>query len=740
MTKEKKAKPAKAAKPLKVKLPPVFRKRYTEKQYKKKILGKLFIAADKAFIESLYATAPDPKKGDARYALDPALIKDKKTMKRVASIGKEIKRQKGRINLGNVVAALVCCLVLVLTLVVFRNQIARVAIVSSMQAAFGAKCDVRAIDVNLLDAHFGVEGLAQASRDDPMKNLFEAGKIDVKFSLLELTRGKFVAENVEITGVTWGTARATSGKLPPRAEKKYSEKKKNAKPNPVQEKLSAEFNRLKSGISVGSGISAVKDQLDPAKYIEQEKASLLSPAVVAEVQATVPALTEKWSARAVDARKKADAAMADAKTVSAIKPQSLKTAAEVKAALDAVTKAADTSKDALAFAQTASKEIGADTATVKELSSRAEKAIAADSARLKGLAASVKSINLQTGSRAVSGLFDSFVVGTLGTYYPYYQKGMGALAMMQASSKDKKEKGESLKDKSGALTRLPGRDLSFGSGSMPSFAMRRVKLSAGDASGNLAGSANAENVTNDQERLGAPTTFAAAFAHGSMAEKVSGKIDFRATSTELVNAGFDVGGYPVTIPSAGSGVPGVSGKLGTVGTLIAMPDGTLIIETTVRVKESTLTVPSFDPEFLHSMYADVLSGIKTVDLGVKATISPEGEVSVQVSSGIDKVVNEALQAGIARQVERVKAEVKKYAENWIADQKKAYSSEIAQFTDVSSKVTGALADAKSGGKAIDAKKAELEARGKEIAAGAVKQGLDKAPVPDAVKGTLDKLW
>jgi len=734
MTKEK------TVKPLKVKIPPVFRKRYTEAQYKKKILGKLFIAADKAFVESLYATEMDPKKGGTRYVLDASLIKDKKTMKRVAAIGKEIKKQKGRINLGNVIAALACCLVLVLTLVVFRNQIARAVIVSSMQGAFGAKCEVRSLDVNLLDTHFGIEGLAQASREDPMKNLFEAGKIDVKFDLLELSRGKLVAENVEITGVTWGTARATSGKLPPRAEKKFAERQKNAKPNPVQEKLSAEFNRLKSGISVGSGISAVKDQLDPAKYIEQEKASLLSPAVVAEVQAIVPALTDKWSARADDARKKADAAMADAKAVSAIKPQTMKTAAEVKSALDTVTKAADTSKDALAFAQTASKEIGTDTATVRDLSAKAEKAIAADSARLKGLAASVKSINLQTGSRAVSGLFDSFIAGTLGTYYPYYQKGMSALAMMQSSSKDKKEKGESLKDKANALSRLPGRDLSFGSGSMPSFAMRRVKLSAGDASGTMSGNADAENVTNDQERLGAPTTFAAAFAHGAMSERVSGKLDFRAAATERVNAGFDVGGYPVTIPSAGSGIPGVSGKLGSVGTLIVSPDGTLVIETTVRVKEANLTVPAFDPEFLHSMYADVLSGIKTVDLGVRATISPAGEVSVQVSSGIDKVVNEALQAGIARQVERVKAEVKKYAENWIADQKKAYSSEIAQFTDISSKVTDALTDAKSGGKAIDGKKAELEARGREIAADAVKQGLDKAPVPDAVKGTLEKLW
>ena len=288
----------------KIKIPALFTKKYTDKTYAKKILGKLYVPADKEFVESLFTTVSDPKKGGTLHTIDRARVTDKKEAKRLARIAKDIKKQKGRINVVNVAAAVACVLALVLTLVVFRNQIARAVIVSSMEGAFGAKCEISKLDINPLDTHFIIDGLSVANRKKPMTNLFEIGHLEFHFNLLELTRGKFVAETVEITGVTWATARKTDGTLPPRAEKKYQKKLKSSKPNPVQAKLEAELAKVKSGVSVDSGLAAVKDQLDPAKYIAREKASLLSPAVVDEIKSSVPVLTAKWQAKAADARTK----------------------------------------------------------------------------------------------------------------------------------------------------------------------------------------------------------------------------------------------------------------------------------------------------------------------------------------------------------------------------------------------------------------------------------------------------
>lgn len=737
----------KKEKTFKAKVPGLFKKSYTDKQYRKKILAKLFVPADKKFVESLFSTAKDPKKGDTRWTLDASLIRDKASMKRVARIAKEIKRQKGRVNIGSVVAALACAAFLVLVLVVFRNQIARFAVVSSMEGAFGAKCDVRDIDVNLLDAHFEIEGLAQANRKEPMTNLFEVGRIDIHFNLLELTRAKFIAENVEIIGVSWKTSRASDGSLPPKAEKKFVAKQKkaekDAKPNPVQEKVSAELSKIKEGVSVGSGIAAVKDQLDPAKYIEREKSALLSPGVVAEIQSTVPALSSKWKASADDARVRADAALADAKKVAAIKVDSLKTPAEIKSALDSVNAASSTVKSALESAGGLSKDLAKDSETVSALSSWAEKAIASDAKRLKDLAASVKSVNLDSGSRVVSGLFDSFIMNSLGSYYPLYQKGLATLSAAQSSGKDSKAAKEaSLKKKSGAVSRAVGRDIPFGADPLPRVLVRNLALSASDAAGSLSGSAGAENITDDQDKLGAPTSFDAKFAHGTASESVSGTLDFRASAAERANAAFEAKGYPVSFASSGSGgVPSLDGTLGAKGTFVASADGALAIGAAVRVDGARLAVPAFEPAYLHSLYADVLSEISSVDLLVKITIAPDGSVNVDASSDIDKEVSAALARQLGKQVERVKAELRAYGDSWLADQKKAYSSEIARFGEVSAKAKAAVDDLKKSEKTIADKKAALEAKAREqtdAAASAAKAAADKAVAP-AAKAAGDKI-
>jgi uncharacterized protein (TIGR03545 family) len=732
-------------KPFTAKVPGLFKKRYTEKKYRKKILAKLFVPADKDLIESLFASAPDPKKGDERWTLDGTKIPDKAMMKRVERIAKEIKRQKGRVNIVSVAAALACGVAVVLALVVFRNQIARVAVVSAMEGAFGARCDIEDIDVNLLDAHFNVVGLEQANRKQPMTNLFEVGRIDVHFDLLELSRGKFVAENVELTGVSWKTARAKDGTLPPKAEKKYVEKKKkeekDAKPNPVQERIDAELAKIKSGVSVDAGIAAIKDQLDPAAFIEREKAALQTPAVIEDIRSTVPALADKWKTTASDARGKADAVVKDAKTVAAIKVDSLKTPIEVKAALETVDAASKTVKDTLSYAEATSKDMVKDAETVKALGIRAEKALSADAQRLKDLAASVKSVNLESGTRVVSGLIDSFIMNTLGSYYPLYRKGMATVSQMQESGKEKKEaKKESLKKRAGAVSRAVGRTIAFGPNAMPRFVMKNIALSAADPTGAFSGSAGAKDVTNDQDKLGKATSFDSRFDHGTMGESVRGTLDFRSVAAERVNAGFDANGYAVSIDSSAlTGVPSLKGTLGAGGTFVVSRDGTIEIDTKMKIDGARLTVAAFNPVFLHSMYSDILSEIKYIDLDVKAIISPDGKIDLRVKSDVDETVTAALRKQIEKIIEQVKAEIRKYAEGWIAEQKAAYASEIARFNEISAKARTAVEDAKNADKIIADKRAALEAKAREQAAAveaAIRAAADAAEA--AARAEADK--
>jgi len=200
-----------------IKLPGLFKKKYTAKKYQKKILKKIFILADRTLIESIVVESTD-KKGRPVFTFDSAKLQDPKQGKKLKLIAKEIKKQKGRFKFLNILVAVACVVVLLFGIALFRNVIARRLVTGAFEGAFGAQCDIGYIDVNLFDTRFTMENLAQANRSKPMTNLFEIARFDVYFNFLELTRGKLVSENMEITGIRWGTERTTSGTLPPNKE------------------------------------------------------------------------------------------------------------------------------------------------------------------------------------------------------------------------------------------------------------------------------------------------------------------------------------------------------------------------------------------------------------------------------------------------------------------------------------------------------------------------------------------
>ncbi len=725
---------SKEKKPKKIKIPGLFAKKYDPKAFQKKILKKLFVPADKAFVESLFTTVEDAKKGTL-HAIDPAKVNDKKTAKRLAILAKQIKKQKGRFSVVAILIALALTVALVLALTVFRNVIARVAVTSALEGTFGAKSDIERIDCDLLHARFRIDGLAVANREHPMKNLFGIERFDMAFNLLELSRGKVVADNLEVTGVTWNTDRKTSGALPPKKAKKYERKIKDSKPNPVVAAIKAEADKVKSGVSVDAGISAVMDQLDPVKYIENEKAKLQSPAVVEKITATVPALADKWQTKNKEVRGRVDKALADGKRLANLNVKAIKTVEEARSALADLKAATDGVKATADYAKQAADEAAADAKTVKTLSAEAETALKADSARLKSLVDTVKGINLDTGKTVVSGVFRTFVVNTLGAYYPYLDKGVVMIRELQANSKGDKK--VSLKKKSNAISRLPGRTLSFGDDSAPSLLLRNIALSAKDDSLGIAGGAVVQNVTNDADRVNKPMTVGLEVAHGSMKETADGIIDLRTKAVDILDTKFTSTGYALSLDSPGvTGVPSVKGSLGAAGTIRISRDGTVTIGSKLVIGEARLAVAAFKPDYLYGAYRNVLSSIKTIDLDVVAVVDPEGNITVDVKTDVDDEIASAIKAEMSAQIEKVKAGIRKEADRYIAEQKAKYASEIARFGDAATKAQRARDDIKKYQATLDAKKAEAEKRVKELAA--EKAAEKVAPVTDTVKKAAPK--
>lgn len=698
-----------------MKVAKIFRKKYTEKKLETRILKKIFLPSDKSLVESFIVKSDEPVKGKTVCSFAIPEDTDKKTIKRLNGIAKDIKKQKGRFNVVSIIAALAIVAVIVLALTVFRNVIARKALTAALEGTFGAKCEMKTVDVDLLDSRFSIEGLAVANRKELMKNLFEIGRFEMYFDLLELTRGKVVAENLEVTGVTWNTERKTSGELPPKQKKAFEEKQKknDGKPNPVTAAITGEVEKIKSGISLDSGMEALKDQFDPKALIEKERAALKSPAVVEKITATVPSMADKWEKKTSEVRQQVDSTITEVKSLSAINLNAVKDVEDARKILKQIESASNSLKAGIATAKDTAGEVNADLKAAKDLAAEAEAALKSDAARLKQIADSVKSFNLDSGKKMLSGAFSTFIVNTLGEYYPYLDKGMTAFRDIQSSQK--KEKKQTLKSKSKAIDRLPGRDFVFGADTLPTLVLRNIALSAQDGASGIAGSGTVRNVTNDADKLDKAMNVALGITHGTMAEQVTGTFDMRSNAQTPVEAGFIAGGYPLAISSGGvQGVPSIKGTIEADGNLSIVKDGTVHIDSDMVVSRASLAVEPFKPDFLYETYRDVLVSVNRIDLEVRVDISPSGKFDLDLSTDLDRILYEALQKKIHQKIEEVKAGIRKEAESYISEQKAKYSSEISRFTEIAAKSNKMLTEIKKYEGTMENKKAEAEKRIKAI--------------------------
>jgi uncharacterized protein (TIGR03545 family) len=715
-----------------MKLHGLYRKSYTEKQFQKKIASRIRIPQDQKTLLALVVKDNDPKTGKTRVSFDTSKVVDKKAIKGLNRIAKDIKKQKGRINIVTVAMALALSVALFLALVVFRNVIARIAITNALQNTFGARCEIDDIDVNLLTTRFYLKGLSVANKDKPMKNLFEIGTFELDFNLLELTRAKLVSENTEITGITWNTDRAVSGELPPKKAKKIAERKAS-KPNPVVAGILAQKDKVASEVSVDAGLQSLQDQFDPRVMIEKEKANLKSPAIVAEITEKVPTMSERWEKKGPELKAEVDATAKEVKRLQGIQVSSIKTVEEVRTLLAEVDSAKKSFSRSYGLAKEHADAVQADIKTVKALSSEAEAALKADQKRLALLADQVKSINLDSGKKMISSSFTTFLVATLGSYYPYLDKAMSSFKDFQSSSK--KDKPQSLKKKAGAVSRLPGREISFAANSLPKVVFRSINLSARDSASGIEGAGGIKNLSNDADALGVPATFTASLAHGTMSERLSGTIDARTGSAVPFSADFIASGYPLKIDTGGTGVPVIGGNLSATGNLSVKADSSVLINALMNVKPAKVGIAQFNPSFLYTATRDALASVSSIALDVGVGVSPQGEVSLELSSDVDDQVFAALQQTLKNKVAEVKAALKKEAEAYIAGQKGAYSKELARFTSASSLITSSLTDIKGQEKVLDQKKAELDKRVKDIAA--EKADAAAAPLKKDAEKQLD---
>ncbi|MEL3908792.1 MAG: TIGR03545 family protein [Treponemataceae bacterium] len=718
-----------------VKLNKFFTRKFSEGQFKRKVLKHIFIPNDKKFVQEHFQKIEEEKNGKIKtyFVLTEKQLPRKEVLK-LNRIAKDIKKQKGRINFLPLIAAITAVVLVLVFAFFFRNIISRKIVVSASEAAFGAKCDIEFVDFNLFKTRFQIKGYAVANKNAPMKNLFEIKNIDLYFNLLELSRGKFVCENIAIDGITWNTNRKTSGALPKKPKK---EKDENSilNNNPLMKMINAELEMIKSGVSISDGFQAVREQTDPRLILERNLNAFQSPKIKDEILNFAPSFIESWKEQVAKTETDVKEMIAEGQKFANTNFQEIDSPEQIKDLIKQIISLTKSSKQKIENVKLLSNKIQDDAQKIETLGKNIEGYIVSDMNHVKNIAAKIKDIKVKGAGGFVSDLFRVFYLETLGTYYPRF---MELVAMAnQAQTSPKKEKKPTLADKSKSLERLAGRNFLFSDHSAPTLLFKNIQLSTHSPDKNFTLAGDVQNITNDANKLNKPISFALSSSQKQFAEHVNGTVDLRTGTPNFINVGGDFSGLDLDLDAKITGLPKLTGAFETYAEVEIGKNNDLRILTKGIVKNASLQIAPFEPAILSRIYGDVLARINTVDLSTelfKATDSaPKLKVLTSVDEQIFASIQQQLLIEIARIRELVIAEGKKYLEKIRAE----YLPQIESSDKIIATVKLALTDSKKFEEMLKSKLQEAEARLKQIATEKAREATNE--IKEQIDDTTDKI-
>ncbi len=689
-----------------IKLHKIYRKKYTVNSVKKKLLKKIFITEDKKFVASFFIPTSSDK--NTPVIFQHQKITSKKDIKRLNLIAKEVAHQKGRINFLHILIALGLVCALMVGAYFLRNVLAKKILISSSQKMFGAKCEIETVDFNIFDTHLYIKDYRVANKNAPMYNLFEIGLADIHFNLLELSRRKLVCKNIAIEDITWNTKRKTSGALP-------APQPRTTKQNPVVALIKSEVDKVTSKVSAARGFSAVKNQLDPRVIFEREKAAFTTPKIAAEIMETVPQLREKWEDRVQATKKQAEKTIAVGKSLASIDVDEINSLQELEKDLRKIKKAIDTIDENTEMTKNLINTINKDAYTVKKMVKSANTAIRHDANHIKEITNKIRSFNLDSGSRFISSLFDSFVINSLGTLYPYVSMGLTKMQDMQASAQDKPE---TLKDKVKKLERLKGKNFIFEKHPLPSIVFHSISLSGHDPNKILHLGGSIKDVSNNADQLGVPILLNINAAHSKLKETFDGIVDLRTYSEEWLDGLVSVDGITVDIPAAAQGVPSLQGNTDVSLNVNMKKNHAIYINGTMSVNDPVLHLNEFKPKLVHTIYSQILSGIHHINLEVDIHVLDRKTFNMHITSDVDDQIADKLEKELNAQITKIKKDVEKQCRLFLSATKKEYTDTVQEFTSL-------VADIKNNEKTLAHVELLLNEKEKEIEKKIANYGKEK---------------
>lgn len=700
---KKSKKPAKSKKPEKTvsakKLPGIFKKTYKEKAYSKNLLKKFYIEADKKFVEKLYSPSQD-KKGRNIMVCNKSAEITKADLKRYKLIAKQIKMQKGGIKLVPLIAVAVLVAVLSAGVSLFKNIIIEKAITSAMQGIFGAKTDIAKVDFQFFNASLEINGLEQANKDSPMKNLFQIDSIKTSFNLTNLLRGKFHAENLSIEGVAIDTERKKSGELPIKPAKTTEEKQ-------TESALSAKKQELSEEAS--AKLKEMFDSYNPEKMLENLQNELKSPAVASQISTDVQQKVEKWSSLPAELQEKVNAFSKNVNDIANTDFSKINDVAKLKSTLEKINSTAKSGEELKKLIEKSNSDLFSDSKAIADYSNKIQTAIKSDYALVDSKISEMKSVLSPAGlNEIMTNAVQSVLYQMCGKYYPYISKGLNAALSAQKSSSEKETEKSAEKTEKTVMTRHPGRTVFFKQDTVPTLFIENVTASGYEyKTDNLLFKGNAKNIANNQNMTGKPTDISADFKIAGNPNNASVKIDARTnTNSPLVTASYTGSGIPV---NADAQVFAFTSKSTIKAKMTADTNGKVSLNGVLDMNISEMTGMQFDVEKISELYNTALSNISrlTVDFSIGINENKTITLSLNNLDSLASQLTTPVVKTLTAELNSIAADARSSAAKLLSEKTGVATEKIEQFTNIKNSVNSSKESVNNLQKKLEQKKKQI---------------------------------
>ena len=700
---KKSKKPAKSKKPEKTvsakKLPGIFKKTYKEKAYSKNLLKKFYIEADKKFVEKLYSPSQD-KKGRNIMVCNKSVEITKADLKRYKLIAKQIKMQKGGIKLVPLIAVAVLVAVLSAGVSLFKNIIIEKAITSAMQGIFGAKTDIAKVDFQFFNASLEINGLEQANKDSPMKNLFQIDSIKTSFNLTDLLRGKFHAENLSVEGVALDTERKKSGELPIKPAKTKEEKQ-------TESALSAKKQELSEEAS--AKLKEMFDSYNPEKMLENLQNELKSPAVASQISTDVQQKVEKWSSLPAELQEKVNAFSKNVNDIANTDFSKINDVAKLKSTLEKINSTAKSGEELKKLIEKSNSALFSDSKAIADYSNKIQTAIKSDYALVDSKISEMKSVLSPAGlNEIMTNAVQSVLYQMCGKYYPYVSKGLNAALSAQKSSSEKETEKSAEKTEKTVMTRHPGRTVFFKQDTVPTLFIENVTASGYEyKTDNLLFKGNAKNIANNQNMTGKPTDISADFKIAGNPNNASVKIDARTnTNSPLVTASYTGSGIPV---NADAQVFAFTSKSTIKAKMTADTNGKVSLNGVLDMNISEMTGMQFDVEKISELYNTALSNISrlTVDFSIGINEDKTMTISLNNLDSLASQLTTPVVKTLTAELNSIAADARSSAAKLLSEKTGVATEKIEQFTNIKNSVNSSKESVNNLQKKLEQKKKQI---------------------------------